>query len=92
MPMLTTLRMRFAGVAFPGAAADPVGEIRHLVEDGVDLGHHVFAIDDDRWPLSGAQGHMQDGAVLRDVDLFAPEHGVDPRLQIRHPRPVAGAA
>jgi hypothetical protein len=25
---------------------------------------------------------VQDGAVLRDVDLFTPEHGVDPRLQI----------
>ncbi len=25
---------------------------------------------------------MQDRAVLRDVDLFTPEHGVDPRLQI----------
>ena len=71
----------FAGVALPGAAAHPVGEVRHLVEDGVDLGHHVFAIDDDRCPFRGAQGHVQDGAVLRDVDLFTPEHGVDPRSQ-----------
>ena len=24
---------------------------------------------------------MQDGAIFRDVDLLAPEHGVDPRSQ-----------
>ena len=70
-----------AGVALPGAAADPVGEVRHLVEHGVDLRHHVLAIDDDRCPFRRAQGHVQDGAVLGDVDLFAAEHGVDPRSQ-----------
>ena len=70
-----------AGVALPGAAADPVGEVGHLVEHGVDLGHHVLAIDDDRCPSRRAQRHVQDGAVLRDVDLLAPEHGVDPGAQ-----------
>ena len=71
----------FAGVAFPGAAAHAVGEISHLVEHGVDLRHHVLAIDDDRCASRRAQGHVQDGAVFRDVDLLAPEHGVDPRAQ-----------
>ena len=37
-----------AGVALPLAAAHAVGESRHLVEHGVDLGHHVLAVDDDR--------------------------------------------
>ena len=32
-------------------------------------------------PLSGAQGHVQNGTAFRDVDLLTPEHGVDPRLQ-----------
>ena len=36
-----------AGVSFPGPAPHPVGEVRHLVEHGVDLGHHVFAVYDD---------------------------------------------
>ena len=32
-------------------------------------------------PLRRAQGDVQDGALLRDVDLLAAEHGVDPRPQ-----------
>ena len=67
----------FAGVAFPGAAAHAIGKIRHLVEHGVDLRHHVLAIDDDGCSSRRAQGHVQDSAVFRDVDLLAPEHGVD---------------
>ena len=37
-----------AGVPLPSAAADAVGEVGHLVEHGVDLGHDVLAVDDDR--------------------------------------------
>ena len=81
MPMLMTLRMRLPVWPFQVAAPDPVGEVRHLVEHGVDLRHDVFAVDDDGCSFRRAQGHVQDGAVLRDVDLFAPEHGVDPRSQ-----------
>ena len=43
MPMLTTFRMR-SRMPFPLAAPEAVGEIRHLVEHGVDLGHDVFAV------------------------------------------------
>ena len=32
-------------------------------------------------PLRRAQGHVQDRALLGDVDLLAAEHGVDPRPQ-----------
>ena len=32
----------FAGVAFPRAAANAVGEVRHFVEHGVDIGHDVL--------------------------------------------------
>ena len=81
-----------AGVALPGAAADAVAEVRHLVEHGVDLGHHVLAVDDDRCAARRAQGHVQDGAVFRDVDLVAPEHGVDARAQAGFLVPVAGGA
>ena len=70
-----------AGVALPGAAPDAVGEVRHLVEHGVDLGHHVLAVHDDGGARGRAQGHVQDGPVLRDVDLLAPEHRVDAGAQ-----------
>ncbi len=68
---------RLAGVALPLPAAHPVGEIGHLIENGMDLGHHVLAIHDDGLPLGGAQGHVQDGPLFGDVDLLAPEHGID---------------
>ncbi len=68
---------RFAGVALPSSAAHAIGKIRHLIEHGVNLGHHILAIDDDRCSSRRAQSHVQDRAVFRDVDLFAPEHGVD---------------
>ncbi len=70
-----------AGVALPRAAAHAVGEARHLVEHGVDLGHDVLAVHDDRRPSRRAQSDVQDGALLRDVDLLAAEHGVDARAQ-----------
>ena len=70
-----------AGVALPFAAADAVGEGRHLVEDGVDLGHDVLAVDHDRRAARRAQRDVQDRAILRDVDLLAAEHRVDARAQ-----------
>ena len=66
-----------AGVALPLAAADAVGEGGHLVEHRVHRGDDVFAVDDDRLALGSAQGDVQDGAVLGDVDLVAAEHRVD---------------
>ena len=72
-----------AGVALPLAAADLVGEARHLVEHGVDLGHDVLAVDQDRLAFRGAQGDVQHGAILGDVDLLAAEHRVDPVAQAR---------
>ena len=44
MPILITLRMRLPVVALPIAAADAVGKIGHLVEDGMNLRHDVLAI------------------------------------------------
>ena len=68
---------RLAGVALPLPIAHPGGEVGHLVEHGVDLGHDIFAVHDDGLPFGGAQGNVQDGPLLRDVDLLAPEHGID---------------
>ena len=81
MPMLTTLRMRLPVWPCQAPLRTRLAEVRHLVEHGVDLGHHVLAVDDDRGAARRAQGHVQDGAVFRDVDLVTPEHGVDARAQ-----------
>jgi hypothetical protein len=63
-----------AGVAFPRAGADGLGEVLHVVEHGVDLGHDVLAVDEDGGVGAVAQRDMEDGAVFRDVDFFAAEH------------------
>jgi hypothetical protein len=68
-------------VALPGAAPDPVGEVGHLVEHGVNLGNYILPVNDNCCSARRAQGHVQDGSVLRDVDLLATKHGVDPRTQ-----------
>jgi hypothetical protein len=68
----------FAGVAEPLAAADAVGEIAHGVEYGVYFGYDVYAIDDDFGIAWCAQGGVQYGAVLSDVDFLTGEHGFDP--------------
>ena len=74
---------RLAGVALPLARADPVGEGRHPVEDRVDLGHHVDPVDDEGGVPGHAQRDVQDGAVLRDVDVLAAEHHVPALLEVR---------
>src|SRR5712691_3927287 len=66
-----------ASVALPGTTAHPVAKVCHLIEDGVDLGHYVLAINNDSCSSWRAQGHMQDSAVFRDVDFLAPEHGIN---------------
>ena len=66
-----------ARVAFPFAAADAIGELGHLVQHGVNFRHDVLAIDEDLRVTRRAQGHVQHGAVLGEVDLVAAEHRVD---------------
>src|SRR5262249_27970718 len=70
-----------AGVPLPGAAAHALGEVGHAVEDLVDAGYDVFAVHDDALPAGGAQGDVEDGALLGDVDRLPAEHGVDPLAQ-----------
>ena len=77
MPMLTTFRIRLAGVPPPGAAAHGVRERGHPVEHRVDLGHDVLPVHHDRGAARRAQRDVEHGAVLGDVDLLSPEHRVD---------------
>ncbi len=72
-----------ASVAGPGAAAHAVGEVRHLVEHSMHPGYDVLAIDNDALVLRRAQGDMQHGAPLGDVDLVAAKHSVDALAQAR---------
>ena len=71
----------FSGVAEPLAGADAIAKRCHFVEDLVDRGDDVFAIDDNLLAARRAQGGVQNGAVLRDIDLVATEHGIDPFAQ-----------
>ena len=82
----------FAGVAFPLAAADAVGEVGHLVEHGMNLRHDVLAVDDDGCASRRTQRHVQDGAIFRDVDFLASKHRVDPARAARIARRARRAA
>ena len=58
-----------AGVSLPCPAANLLGKLRHLVEYGVNLGNDIRAIDEYLLAFGSAQGDMQNGALLGDVDL-----------------------
>ena len=72
-----------AGMPLPLAAADAIGKCGHPVEHGMDLGHHVLAVDKNLRPLRRAQRHVQHRPPFGEVDLVAAKHGIDPRLQTR---------
>ena len=81
-----------AGVAGPGAAAHAVGERAHAVEDRVDLGHHVHAVDLDHRVARRPQRDVQHGAILGDVDLLAAEHRVARRASTPARRATAASS
>jgi len=64
-------------MTLPLAAADALGEVGHAVQHVVDRRHHVLAVQHDRLAARGAEGDVQHGPPLSDVDLLALEHGVD---------------
>ena len=72
-----------AGLALPIAAAHAIGEVRHPVQNCMNVGDHVAAVAKNGCAARRAQRHMQDGAVLRDIDLLAAEHRVDAIAQPR---------
>ena len=81
MPMLTTLLIRFPVCPFHSPLRTRSAKAAILSSTACTSRHDVLAVDHDRGPFRGAQGHVQHGAVLGDVDLLAAEHGVDPRAQ-----------
>jgi hypothetical protein len=66
-----------ARMALPGAAAHPMSKICHPVQNSMDFGHDILAVLHDGRAPRRAQGDMKRRTVLRDVDLVAPEHGVN---------------
>ena len=74
MPMLTTLRIGLPVWPVHSPRADPLGEGGHPVERLVHLLDDVDAVDDQRALARHPQRHVQDGAVLGDVDVLAGEH------------------
>ncbi len=85
MPMLTMSVMRLPVCPFHAPERTAVGELAHLGEDGVHLGHHVLPVDDDGPVRAVAEGDVEDGAVLGAVDLLAREHPVAPVEHARLP-------
>src|SRR5262245_48087364 len=69
------------GVSLPLTAANPVRELRHLVEHCVDVWYDVLAIDKDGCSSWRTQSDVQHSAVLGDVDPVAAEHRVDALAQ-----------
>ena len=65
----------------PCAAPDPIGESSHLFNHLMDLGNDVLAVDNDDRTFWRAESHVQDSSILRDINLLATEHRIDPRPQ-----------
>ena len=68
-------------VSFPMAVTDTPRKIGHFIEHGMDLRYDVLAVHRNRFALRRTKRDMQNGPIFGHIDLFAPEHGVDPRAQ-----------
>ena len=77
-----------AGVALPLAAAHALGERRHLVEHGVDLGHDVLAVDHDRSRPRGARSATCSTARFSVTLILSPRN----MASMRSRRPDSSAS
>src|SRR5438270_435865 len=69
------------GMPPPGAAADAIREVGHPIEDCMDLGYDILAINHEGCASRSTQRHVHDGPPFRYVDLLSAEHSVDPPAQ-----------
>ena len=76
MPTLTMLRMRLPVKPVHSPDRIRLGELAHPPEHLVHLGDHVDAVHGQRLARGHAQGDVQHGAVLGDVDVLPAEHRV----------------
>ncbi len=77
-----------AGGAGPRSVADALRELPHLRQHRVHVAGDVLPVDDELAAGRQAQGHVQDGPVLRRVDVLAGEHRVAMLLDPRRPGDV----
>ncbi len=90
MPMLTTSVIAWPVAPLPRRSARRRRKRAIGAEHGVDLRHHVRAVDQHRRALGTvAQRRVQHGAVLGHVDRLAAEHRVAAFFRRRRLRPAA---
>src|SRR5207248_8236153 len=66
-------------VALPRATPDPLTEVGHLVEDSMHIRNDVMIVNNNRCSTGRAQREMEHRPIFRSVNLFTPEHRVNPR-------------
>ena len=81
MPMLTTLRMRLPVWPFHSPLRTRLEKSAILSSTAWTCGTTFLPSTTIDASSRRAQGDVQDGAVLGDVDLLAPKHGVDASAQ-----------
>ena len=81
MPMLTTFRMRLPVWPFHAPLRTRLEKSAILSSTACTSGTTFLPSTRMVALFRRAQGDVQHGAVLREVDLVAAEHGVDPRAQ-----------
>ena len=74
MPTLTTLRIGLPVWPRHSPERTRSAKVAHPVERLVHLLDDVDAVDDERAVARHPQRHVEDGAVLGDVDVLAGEH------------------
>ena len=63
-----------AGIALPFAGTNLVGELRHVIENRIDVVHDVFTVNKDRRIGTIAKRNVQHCPLFRQVDFLAGEH------------------
>ncbi len=81
-----------AGEPGPLASSHGLRKPPHLLENVVDLRHHVEAIDHDRCVAPVAQRHVEHGTVLGPVDPLTGEHRRSSFPHTTRPRQIAQQA
>ncbi len=81
MPMLMTLRMRLPVWPVQAPLRTWVAKAAILSSTACTSGTTSWPSTRMRWLARRAQGHVQHGPPLGDVDLLAAEHGVDAGAQ-----------
>ena len=83
MPMLTTFRMRLPVWPFHSPLRTRLAKPAILSSTACTSGTTFFPSTTIEALARRAEGDVEDGPVLGDVDLLPPEHGVDPGAQAR---------